>query len=113
MGLEAEPRGDGEAHISNVGGLLPFSGAAAKRLAEDAGALLRIFGRGRGRLVLTAHSLCAGYAAATGAEETSLRDRQIADLREGARRLTDALPGIEISCFYLKLEDGTIEPVDA
>ncbi len=100
-----------EAYVSNVGGLLSFTGAAAPRLVHDASLLGTLFGGGAARVVLTAHSECGGYIAAVGGEAERVKRRQIDDLRTTARRLAESAPALLVHAYYLDLETGSVEEV--
>ncbi len=103
----------GEAHIANVGGLLPLAGAEVPRLVHDAGLLLRLFGGESGRIVLTAHSSCGGYLDAVEGSDDTVRARQEDDLRSTAHRLRGAIPHAVVDCYYLNLEPECIDAIEA
>ncbi len=111
MGLSPHREPLAEAYISNVGGLLSLTGAAEPRLLHDASLLGRLFGGGRARTVLTAHSECGGYEAAVGGGAERVRSRQIDDLKTTAHRLAEDAPSLEVEAYYLDLETGSVEPI--
>ena len=113
MGLEPVREPLGEAHISNVGGLLSLTGAAAPRLVHDASLLGTLFGGGAARVVLTAHSECGGYIAAVGGDAERVRERQMDDVRTTAHRISEAAPALLVDAYYLDLETGSVETIDS
>ena len=108
MGLAENPRLESESYVSNVGGLLTFVGAPGHRLAHDSALLLGLYGGGDDRVVLTAHSTCGGYLDALGADEESVRLRQVDDMRVTAEQLREALPGVKVDCYYLDTQGRTV-----
>lgn len=100
-----------EAYIANVGGLWPFTDGGENDLAADAGLLLGLFAAEAPRVVLTAHSSCGGYLQRTGKEESAVYDRQLADIRAAAKVLVSALPGVNVSAYYLEIDTHRVEQI--
>ncbi len=111
MGLAEHPEPLTEACISNVGGLLSLAGAEVPRLLHDVGLLLKLFGGGTGRVVLTAHTSCGGYEDAVRGDSEAIRARQEDDLRTTAGRLRGELGDIAVDCHYLDTDNRKVQPV--